>query len=200
MKHLVNGETIRIEPLAPFDALLLNGEYMVTSQTLIPELQKAKIDVFKEVYEPFALTKQDMQDDIANKVSIVSLSLKAGLSKTLTIPSNRFNIVNLNDRMYSEKAIAVRIGNLPDEENFESLLVEIEQLIKSRLGLVVKSVVKKISKPFRVSLENHIEIKAERDLNRDTNLPYDIIIAQLRTRIDILEKQNNALKIKLTQS
>jgi len=40
---------------------------------------------FKEVYETFGLTKQDMQNDIKDKVSIITLSLKVGLCQLLQL-------------------------------------------------------------------------------------------------------------------
>ena len=181
------GEIVSIIPLAPFTQVMLNDSYLVSADVLIQDLITSDVDVFAEVYEPVGLTKNDMIEDIRNKVRIITFVNLDGVLKHLSIPSNRFTIKSDVEYKYKETGISINLGNMPIQEDYTELVNDLKAVIKERIGIEVIPDVVTLSSEKLVSADEHASFEAKRKLNKGSDLSY-------RTELRIVqEKLNDAL-------
>lgn len=187
------GEEVFIRALSPFDKLSLNDSYIITSITLIPDYAGSDIDIFNDVYNVVGLTRADMEDDIRNRVPIISLGDISGGTSSTPIPLNRLDFLDASIP-YNKHGIGINLGNLPSDIYLDALIEDIKTLIEDRLGIVPKTTIAKLSSKVPISINDHDNFLEERKAHQNSVKSFRLENLELKSKVSTLE--NTVLKLK----
>ena len=177
------GEEIYIQALTPYNKLSLKEIYFVTSVTLINEYEGSDIDVFEDVYNVVGLTRDDMANDVKNKVPIISLGDELGSTSSIPLPLNRIEILNQNGIPYRKQGIGINLGLLPADLDLESLMEDLAILVEDRLGIEPKLKMALLSNKRIVPNNVHEDSIRERKLHQSSTTSYRIESLSLKNKV-----------------
>ena len=148
-------------------------------------------DPFSEYYEPFELSKEQYEGDVANGAAIVSL--QSGVGDWLYVPSTFIkSYPDMNGVMYTPIVLGISLGAVPDEMNLSALKSDIEALVRDTIGInsTVKSVVAGL--PTLVPQEDHrVATAARAEMITRSNTD--------RSRLLAAQETVNALTLKVQE-
>lgn len=182
----VVGDEVFIKTLTPFDKLSLNDSYVITSITLIPDYSGSGIDIFNDVYNVVGLTRTDLDNDIKNRVPIVSLGDISGGTSSVPIPLNRLEFLD-SVIPYRKYGIGISLGNLPTSIFLDALVDDIKILIESRLGVVPSTTIALLSSKVPISIEDHTNFIEERKAHQNSVKSFKLENLELKNKVSALE-------------
>ena len=111
-------------------------KYRCESIQSIAILVQSGLDVFNTYYVPVGLLIADYQTDVTNNVSIVTLTSDDGPTKF--IPSSYIDTMPTTALVpYSHLWVSLELGILPDELPVGQLLLDLNELAESTIGVTV---------------------------------------------------------------
>ena len=172
--------------LPPFDKY--NTEAIsLSSRRPIMEFIQNNEDPYTNIYKPVNLTTDDMRDDIANDVQILTfINSKGG---TAYIPESYVSKVNVEAQVdFQGRGIAINLGLLPLEEPLDDLMVELTAYITGRIGILpsVRSI--NTSAITKIPLGDAEEFEIERSIRITSKTAVAEVVRQRET-IDALKKK-----------
>ena len=171
----------------PFNSKLYDGiEYEVKAIRSLTEMRDSKEEPYENIYQQFGLTDTDFMIDVNYKVPIIVLSNSAG--DYYYVPATKLKAMpKVTGVRYQEYIMAVNVGHLPLNYNFNLIKDMIQEDIYSTLGIVTTVEVVPTSATVMVSNEESKKFMEKLDNKKTVKLSY-------RTRYEKLTKENEALK------
>lgn len=142
-----------VDPTITYQCEAING---------FQALEAQGIDVYERFYLPFGLSTSKYSEDKINNIDIVTL-MSEGLDPVLVPTSFILEAPGVDAVDYKQFFLAIRLGALPGNISLDKLKTEIEDLVKTEVGIVpsVEEVVHPVA--GTVSLAQHEQIEAARN-------------------------------------
>jgi len=114
-----------------------NTIYTIESIRSFANLMDTGVDVYDFIYAPYGISEDDYNKDaLDGKIVVVELADEGG--KYYSVPSNYIlSVPNINGILYRDKMIAIDLGYLPDSYDFTELKTNMQELVKSLVGVEV---------------------------------------------------------------
>lgn len=133
---LLIGNKGKVNFLAPFDKYNSDREWSIVGIQQIPYLLKLGADILELVYISESLAESDLDNDILNKVPIVTLENES--QELINVPMNRIGDEDIeNSYRYKEYGLAVALPALPIDYDTTALENDIKTVVKEKLGFDV---------------------------------------------------------------
>ena len=133
---LLIGNKGKVNFLAPFDKYNSDREWSIVGIQQIPYLLKLGADILQLVYIDEGLAESDFNDDILNKVPIVTLENES--QELINVPMNRIGDEDVESSYrYKEYGLAVALPALPIDYDTTALENDIKTVVKEKLGFDV---------------------------------------------------------------
>ena len=133
---LLIGNKGKVNFLAPFDKYNSDREWSIVGIQQIPYLLKLGADILQLVYIDESLAESDFNNDILNKVPIVTLENES--QELINVPMNRIGDEDAeNSYRYKEYGLAVALPALPIDYDTTALENDIKTVVKEKLGFDV---------------------------------------------------------------
>jgi len=155
MNNINVGDRSAFSFLAPYDSILSETMvYEVTNISTLKRLIDTGKDPLNNIYISNGMTLADYMSDLGASILIVELVVG---TKSYYIPMDRITTVPSGSVIYSERMIGIKLGYIPSDEVLDSLLPDIDLLIKARLGITTTAVDKITSSDRRVGETAHTD-------------------------------------------
>jgi hypothetical protein len=133
---LLIGNKGKVNFLAPFDKYNSDREWSIVGIQQIPYLLKLGADILELVYISESLAESDFNNDILNKVPIVTLENES--QELINVPMNRIGDEDVESSYrYKEYGLAVALPALPVDYDTTALENDIKTVVKEKLGFDV---------------------------------------------------------------
>lgn len=133
---LLIGNKGKVNFLAPFDKYNSDREWSIVGIQQIPYLLKLGADILELVYISESLAESDFNNDILNKVPIVTLENES--QELINVPMNRIGDEDVESSYrYKEYGLAVALPALPIDYDTTALENDIKTVVKEKLGFDV---------------------------------------------------------------
>ncbi len=133
---LLIGNKGKVNFLAPFDKYNSDREWSIVGIQQIPYLLKLGADILQLVYIDESLAESDFNNDILNKVPIVTLENES--QELINVPMNRIGDEDVESSYrYKEYGLAVALPALPLDYDTTALENDIKTVVKEKLGFDV---------------------------------------------------------------
>ena len=133
---LLIGNKGKVNFLAPFDKYNSDREWSIVGIQQIPYLLKLGANILDLVYLGEDLAESDFNNDILNKVPIVTLENES--QELINVPMNRIGDEDAeNSYRYKEYGLAVALPALPIDYDTTALENDIKVVVKEKLGFDV---------------------------------------------------------------
>ena len=133
---LLIGNKGKVNFLAPFDKYNSDREWSIVGIQQIPYLLKLGADILQLVYIDESLAESDFNNDILNKVPIVTLENES--QELINVPMNRIGDEDAESSYrYKEYGLAVALPALPIDYDTTALENDIKTVVKEKLGFDV---------------------------------------------------------------
>ena len=133
---LLIGNKGKVNFLAPFDKYNSDREWSIVGIQQIPYLLKLGADILELVYINESLAESDFNNDILNKVPIVTLENES--QELINVPMNRIGDEDVESSYrYKEYRLAVALPALPIDYDTTALENDIKTVVKEKLGFDV---------------------------------------------------------------
>ena len=133
---LLIGNKGKVNFLAPFDKYNSDREWSIVGIQQIPYLLKLGADILELVYINESLAESDFNNDILNKVPIVTLENES--QELINVPMNRIGGEDAESSYrYKEYGLAVALPALPIDYDTTALENDIKTVVKEKLGFDV---------------------------------------------------------------
>lgn len=133
---LLIGNKGKVNFLAPFDKYNSDREWSIVGIQQIPYLLKLGADILQLVYINESLAESDFNNDILNKVPIVTLENES--QELINVPMNRIGDEDVESSYrYKEYGLAVALPALPIDYDTTALENDIKTVVKEKLGFDV---------------------------------------------------------------
>ena len=133
---LLIGNKGKVNFLAPFDKYNSDREWSIVGIQQIPYLLKLGADILQLVYIDENLAESDFNNDILNKVPIVTLENES--QELINVPMNRIGDEDVESSYrYKEYGLAVALPALPIDYDTTALENDIKTVVKEKLGFDV---------------------------------------------------------------
>ena len=133
---LLIGNKGKVNFLAPFDKYNSDRERSIVGIQQIPYLLKLGADILQLVYIDEDLSEGDFNNDILNKVPIVTLENES--QELINVPMNRIGDEDVESSYrYKEYGLAVALPALPIDYDTTALENDIKTVVKEKLGFDV---------------------------------------------------------------
>ena len=133
---LLIGNKGKVNFLAPFDKYNSDREWSIVGIQQIPYLLKLGADILELVYINESLAESDFNNDILNKVPIVTLENES--QELINVPMNRIGDEDVESSYrYKEYGLAVALPALPVDYDTTALENDIKTVVKEKLGFDV---------------------------------------------------------------
>lgn len=133
---LLIGNKGKVNFLAPFDKYNSDREWSIVGIQQIPYLLKLGADILQLVYIDESLAESDFNNDILNKVPIVTLENES--QELINVPMNRIGDEDIESSYrYKEYGLAVALPALPIDYDTTALENDIKTVVKEKLGFDV---------------------------------------------------------------
>ena len=133
---LLIGNKGKVNFLAPFDKYNSDREWSIVGIQQIPYLLKLGADILELVYINESLAESDFNNDILNKVPIVTLENES--QELINVPMNRIGDEDVESSYrYKEYGLAVALPALPIDYDTTALENDIKTVVKEKLGFDV---------------------------------------------------------------
>lgn len=133
---LLIGNKGKVNFLAPFDKYNSDREWSIVGIQQIPYLLKLGADILQLVYIDESLAESDFNNDILNKVPIVTLENES--QELINVPMNRIGDEDVESSYrYKEYGLAVALPALPVDYDTTALENDIKTVVKEKLGFDV---------------------------------------------------------------
>ena len=133
---LLIGNKGKVNFLAPFDKYNSDREWSIVGIQQIPYLLKLGADILQLVYINESLAESDFNNDILNKVPIVTLENES--QELINVPMNRIGDEDVESSYrYKEYGLAVALPALPVDYDTTALENDIKTVVKEKLGFDV---------------------------------------------------------------
>lgn len=154
--------------LAPFDSLLMaNVIYEVIAIRSLSDIVASGTNPYESYYEPFSISQEDYNTDIANKVCVVTLQADGGVVSY--VPHNYISgYPRIGGVPYNAIMLGVDLQMVPDSMDLSFLIDSIKQLTKDVVGMAPLPDVHitTYSVPRMVSQAEHETLEAAREVER----------------------------------
>jgi len=133
---LLIGNKGKVNFLSPFDKYNSDREWSIVGIQQIPYLLKLGADILQLVYIDESLAESDFNNDILNKVPIVTLENES--QELINVPMNRIGDEDVESSYrYKEYGLAVALPALPIDYDTTALENDIKTVVKEKLGFDV---------------------------------------------------------------
>ncbi len=133
---LLIGNKGKVNFLAPFEKYNSDREWSIVGIQQIPYLLKLGADILELVYINESLAESDFNNDILNKVPIVTLENES--QELINVPMNRIGDEDVESSYrYKEYGLAVALPALPVDYDTTALENDIKTVVKEKLGFDV---------------------------------------------------------------
>ena len=188
----------------PFNtALNETAVFKVSAVRTISEFLNDNVDVLNIIYLNQGISKEAYDEDLENDLAIVVLQTEGGALYYVPV---RFikTLPNLAGEIYVGKALFVNLGNLPVNLNIDFLTSELEDIIKSVLGVDSKVEIEEITSKFVVPYAQH-DVKEEKRKQAISNhescysrlFKTQKILGKTKTKLSLLLEKISILEDKL---
>jgi hypothetical protein len=173
-------------------------EYKVTGVRSIKDIIADGIDVKQLVYLNQGLTEDEYKQDLEDDVPIVTLQSPS--NDIYNIPASKIiSIPDYTGVKYTERTIAINLGQLPDKLDLDFIIPDINDLIKSRIGVEPKTKVFKTSQPIIYTHTEYETNEAIRKAVITNNESCFSKLQKLNTAFDIHKKRTKLLLKRLNE-
>lgn len=174
----------------------LNGLYKIEQITSISEMSRT-IDLYKLLYFPNGLTRENLIDDSNNGVSIIKFVNSNGT--ILEIPSNRVSKLNDNDVPYVSKGIGIKLERLPRDTSLDITLVEIKNIINTNLGVDCNLSVTDVEALIPIDYDEHVRLELSRKtkIKKQPILSYKTLLSRFNELTIAYNKLMSCYKTKI---
>lgn len=150
----------------PFDIYNTDHKLTVSSARPIVEMVANNENPYQHIYKPVNLTIEDFHNDIKEDVKILTLKNDAG--QYLYIPEKyvESKTYNGNTIAYRHKVIAIDLGAVPEDEDFNTLLTLLKSYVYSQKGINPAITIRDVSAPMDIDLDEHRQYEDERALRK----------------------------------
>lgn len=166
MKHFLTGTRGVFKFLAPFDIYNTDKVLELISIQNLNEMVLGDLSPFELIYKPVNLTEDNLKEDIANNVNIITFKDKGGCFAYIPDRYISDSIPTESGVVYVKKGIAINLGPLPKNENLNSLKQDIATLIEARIGITPAIEIVELSSDTLISTDTHNAYTAKRDIIR----------------------------------
>lgn len=123
---------IKFKP--PFDKEEYKKKYEVIAIRDLIDYYNNGEDPLNNIYLRFDLTEEDYNNDIENKVPIITL--RADGNKLTYVPANRIlSLPQVYGVEYQQKVLSINLGMIPESINLSDIQSDIQDLVKDSLGI-----------------------------------------------------------------
>lgn len=153
----------------PFDNLLSEfKEYTVTAIRSLQELEDSNENPLANIYTALSLTENDYNNDLNANVPIVVL--RDTSDSYVYIPANKIiGIPAVSGYKYQEKVLGISLGAIPIDENLNSIINDITDIIKDNLGVITNIKIVDSSAVILIDETEHKTYLTKRNSNRAGN-------------------------------
>lgn len=179
---------------APLETLLTaNTPYTCRAIRKLEDIVASGSDVFSEFYQPLGLTELQLQTDIANNATIVSL--QSGKGDWAYVPDSLIvSYPDTNGIRYRAMVIGVALGTIPDTLNLDALQDAMVELAYHHIGVRASTKLVAVSKDQMVAPETHKTLEAVRQNQVTVKQSSEMEIASLKLEVVELLKRNKDLE------
>lgn len=112
-----------------------NKQLKVTAVRSLIEMYNNGDDPLANIYTKHGLTEKEYADDIANSVPIIIFS--TGGNNFYYIPANKIiGMPTVSGIKYGKRILAVNLGTLPEELEYEEVVNNVKDVIMDSLGII----------------------------------------------------------------
>jgi len=184
------------EPIA--DYLNPDTNYKVLSVRSIKEMVASNEDVLNDIYLKLGLTQEDYEYAVNNDIPIVTLLSPDG--QYLYIPVNYLkSIPDVTGKAFRKKTIAVDLGVVPDDQDFNFLLEEISDLVKAYYGIEPEVLLLNTSNTLLYTVDEYNTFESNRKAKIVNNKPCRLIVKDLEKLVKEMKTKIETLVKKLDQ-
>ncbi len=167
-------------------------EYKVESIRSIQEMVDGNENPLQVLYLDVGLLETDMLQDIKNGVMVVVLTDSA--NNYAYVPETKFlSSPDVSGIRYQEKTLGVQLGLIPLSQNLDTVIDDINALLKGRLGINVKTTELNTSAILRLEKSKHNTIQTSRQALITTSPGYYYKYLECLESKKTLENKNNRL-------
>lgn len=165
IEDIRTGERRAFNFLPPYDKLLTNKTvYEVTKTYTLKSMLNDGFSPLENIYNLYEMEESDYLEDLNSNMIIVELTLS---NERFYVPLDRIVSKDSESNVhYSERIIGIKIGFIPDNENLQTLLEDLELFVKESLGINPVLGDNKISASVSISESDHNDREAERNVLR----------------------------------
>lgn len=147
---------------SPFNNVLqTNVSYRCDAIRRINDLIALGVDPFEEYYQPFGLTQAQYDQDLINRVSIITLVSDA--NHFVRVPSTYLLAYpDINGVPYHVLLLGVELGAIPNYKDLTGLKQAITNLVRDTIGIVPTIREAVVSAEQKVSQQDHEVLEAAR--------------------------------------
>jgi len=170
--------------------------YKVIGIRSIKEMLENDEDVLTFVYLNQDLTEDDYNADLENDIPIVVLHGED--DAFYYIPANRLlSIPDITGKIFRYKTIAVDLGLVPDDQDFNFLIDEIKDMVMSYYGIETNPKVIDISSAYIYTMDEYKNFENNRKLNITNFKPCRVILKELDNKVQLMKLKIKTLLEKL---
>jgi hypothetical protein len=170
--------------------------YKVVAVRSIKEMIESDEDVKQFIYLDQSLTEEDFNNDVKNNVPIVSLMGEDG--GYYYIPANRIlSIPKINGKIFRYKTIAVNLGLVPDDQDFNFLIDEIKDLVMTYYGIEADVNLVDVSSGYIYTQTEYENFENSRKLKIQNFKPCRLLLKEADDKISLMKKKISTLLQKL---
>lgn len=153
---LLIGNKGKVNFLAPFDKYNSDKELSIVGIQQIPYLSKLGANILDLVYLDEGLAESDYEDDILNKVAIVTFEDES--QQLINVPIDRIGDEDAESSYrYKEFGLAVSLPSLPVDYDTTAIENDIKIVVKEKLGFDVSVEKVELSAITLVNSTKHTE-------------------------------------------
>lgn len=152
---------------SPFNAIIIDKICTVLSIRTISSLAFDSIDVFKEHYEAFGLSREEYEKDVELDKEIITIQSDGGVS--LSFPAGYIDILpKITGIPYVVYHAVIELPPFPEEVNWAAFSSGLKDYCQKALGVPeVRVNMVQMSEKTLVSKEDHELTQADRNLKKE---------------------------------
>jgi hypothetical protein len=177
----------------PFEsAIPSNIEMCVTTTSTLADLERDGKNPLQTIYILSGLTEENYKEDLKNNVPIIGLESNG---KFIYVPDKYIlKYPDPSGTPYTAKALVLNMSTIPDSIDLDSILVEIQELIKARTGIKPNKQIVNTSATVYADKVSDEAFNNARSVNITDRSNSFIKIAILNTEVAKLKEENAQLR------
>lgn len=174
-------------------AIVSDKAYICRGISYIQSLLDKGVSVYENYYQSVGLSESDFNSDLENDEAIITLKSSDG--EIANVPSSYItNAPTVKEVKYHRFGFIVDVGLLPQEEDFDLLLADIEERTRITLGVTPNLSLAKLPHAGFVTQEEHASNLKDREINLSYERSPLLTIQSQAKEIERLKQNIKALE------